>query len=111
MEPEVGDREVLGVERADDLGELLDRAAVGAVLARFGEPPTGSPGTEAVRLADGTEGLAAVVRALDADDLRISNLQLHAPTLDDVFLAKTGRHLEGAGAPVGQEPSPEAVTA
>ena len=27
MQPEVGDREVLGVERAHDLGELLDAAA------------------------------------------------------------------------------------
>jgi hypothetical protein len=25
------------------------------------------------------------------------NLQLHEPTLDDVFLTKTGRSLEGAG--------------
>ena len=30
-------------------------------------------------------------------DLRIANLEIHAPTLDDVFLAKTGRRLEGAG--------------
>jgi ABC-2 type transport system ATP-binding protein len=37
------------------------------------------------------------VRALDAADVRISHLQIHEPTLDDVFLAKTGRHLEGAG--------------
>jgi hypothetical protein len=29
--------------------------------------------------------------------VRISHLQIHDPTLDDVFLAKTGRHLEGAG--------------
>ena len=27
----------------------------------------------------------------------VADLQLHAPTLDDVFLAKTGRSLEGAG--------------
>jgi ABC-2 type transport system ATP-binding protein len=50
-----------------------------------------------VRLRDGGDDLAAVVRALDAEGLRIANLQLHTPTLDDVFLAKTGRHLEGAG--------------
>ena len=29
--------------------------------------------------------------------LEVANLHLHAPTLDDVFLAKTGRTLEGAG--------------
>ena len=37
------------------------------------------------------------MRALDAAGLALANLQLHAPSLDDVFLAKTGRSLEGAG--------------
>jgi ABC-2 type transport system ATP-binding protein len=37
------------------------------------------------------------VRTLDAEGLHIAHLQIHEPTLDDVFLAKTGRHLEGAG--------------
>ncbi len=41
--------------------------------------------------------LADVVRALDAEGIEVAHLQLHAPTLDDVFLAKTGRSLEGAG--------------
>ena len=27
----------------------------------------------------------------------MAHLELHAPTLDDVFLAKTGHSLEGAG--------------
>jgi len=35
-----------------------------------------------------------VVRALDGEGLRVSELNLHAPTLDDVFLMKTGRSLE-----------------
>ena len=35
--------------------------------------------------------------ALDAEGIRIGQLDLHAPSLDDVFLAKTGRRLEGAG--------------
>ena len=30
-------------------------------------------------------------------DLHVATLQLHEPSLDDVFLAKTGRKLEGAG--------------
>jgi hypothetical protein len=29
----------------------------------------------------------------------VADFRLHAPTLDDVFLAKTGRKLEGAEAP------------
>jgi ABC-2 type transport system ATP-binding protein len=68
---------------------------VAAVLARFGEPVPSAKGA-AVRLA-GDADLATVVRALDAEELQVENLQLHQPSLDDVFLAKTGRSLEGAG--------------
>jgi ABC-2 type transport system ATP-binding protein len=69
---------------------------VASVLLRFGEPVP-SPKGIAVRLRSGDTELAEVVRALDAEDLRIEHLQLHQPSLDDVFLAKTGRSLEGAG--------------
>jgi ABC-2 type transport system ATP-binding protein len=72
-----------------------DLVAIAEVLSRFGEPTQGSPGAVAVRL-DGQGGLADVVRALDAAGLSVEHLQLDAPTLDDVFLAKTGRTLEGA---------------
>jgi ABC-2 type transport system ATP-binding protein len=68
-----------------------------AVLARFGEEVSASPKGAAVRLSGGDAQLADVVRALDSESIRVEQLQLHAPTLDDVFLAKTGRHLEGAG--------------
>jgi ABC-2 type transport system ATP-binding protein len=71
-----------------------DRAA--AILARFGEPVASVRGV-AVRLRAGQADLADVVRALDAEDLAAGQLQLHQPSLDDVFLAKTGRSLEGAG--------------
>jgi ABC-2 type transport system ATP-binding protein len=66
-----------------------------AILARFGEPSHSSKGG-AVRLASGGGDLAAVVRALDAEHVRIEQLQVHQPSLDDVFLAKTGRSLEGS---------------
>jgi ABC-2 type transport system ATP-binding protein len=48
-----------------------------------------------VRLAAGAEQLADVVRALDADGIEVAELQLHQPSLDDVFLQQTGRSLEG----------------
>jgi ABC-2 type transport system ATP-binding protein len=72
----------------------LDRAA--EVLARFGELVTSTKGA-AVRLKGGESDLADVVRALDSEGLKVEHLQLHQPSLDDVFLAKTGRSLEGAG--------------
>ena len=67
-----------------------------AVLSRFGEPLPVTNGSAAVRLTDGTEELADVVRGLDGEGIKVADLQVHAPTLDDVFLAKTGRSLEGA---------------
>jgi ABC-2 type transport system ATP-binding protein len=75
--------------------DRADRDALAGVLARFGAPVAASPGAAAVRLESG-EDLVAVVRALDAAHLRIADLQLHQPSLDDVFLAKTGRKLDAA---------------
>jgi ABC-2 type transport system ATP-binding protein len=78
--------------------ERAQRAAVAEVLSRFGEPAQASPDGVAVRI-EGEAELAPIVRALDAEELHVEKLQLHAPTLDDVFLAKTGRSLEGAEEP------------
>jgi ABC-2 type transport system ATP-binding protein len=74
-----------------------DRDAALAVLERFGEQCGGSVKGIAVRLHRGDEGLADVVRALDSAGVTVADLRVHQPTLDDVFLAKTGRSLEGAG--------------
>ena len=49
-----------------------------------------------MRLGDGL-GMADVIRAMDASGIVAADVELRAPTLDDVFLAKTGRTLEGAG--------------
>jgi ABC-2 type transport system ATP-binding protein len=83
-----------------------EKGSVAAVLERFGNPTKGfSPGTVAVQLASSDGNLADIVRALDHEGLRIAHLQVHEPTLDDVFLEKTGRHLEGA-ADVALQPEP-----
>jgi ABC-2 type transport system ATP-binding protein len=81
------------------------------VLTRFGEPADSSPKGAAVRLIEGEAQLADVVRALDAEGIHMEHLQLHAPTLDDVFLAKTGRSLEGAAEEEEEEGEPEEVVA
>jgi ABC-2 type transport system ATP-binding protein len=67
------------------------------VLGRFGQLVPGVSAGVSVRLAPGDGDLATVVRALDAAGVKVDRLQLHEPTLDDVFLAKTGHSLEGAG--------------
>ena len=74
-----------------------ERAAVARALGRFGEEIPAQPGAVAVRLDHGAGDLADVVRALDAENLKVSNLRLDEPSLNDVFLEKTGRSLEGAG--------------
>jgi ABC-2 type transport system ATP-binding protein len=68
-----------------------------AVMERFGERVPASRDAVAVRLDGGAEQLTDIIRALDGDGLRVANIDLRAPSLDDVFLEKTGRHLEGAG--------------
>jgi len=78
--------------------EATDHERMREVLGRFGELAGGPPRGAAVRLAGGEAQLAEVVRALDAEGIAIEHLQLHAPSLDDVFLTKTGRSLEGAEA-------------
>jgi ABC-2 type transport system ATP-binding protein len=80
--------------------DRADRNAVAEVLRRFGSVVPAPPGAAAVRLESG-EDLVAVVRALDAADVAVADLQLHQPSLDDVFLAKTGRKLEAAEEPEG----------
>src|SRR5207253_4428216 len=88
------------------------RGAVVSVLERFGEQTTGyGPGSIAVQLTSSNGNLAEIVRALDAEGIVLSQLQIHEPTLDDVFLAKTGRHLEGAGDEEEQDPEQNLVPA
>ncbi len=74
-----------------------ERERLEQVLHRFGDAAAASQNAVAARLPEGVGDLAEIVRTLDAEGLKIADLRLHSPTLDDVFLAKTGRSLEGAG--------------
>jgi ABC-2 type transport system ATP-binding protein len=77
-----------------DAGEC---AIAATALEPFGEHVAPRvAGSIAVRLNSGADQLADIVRALDHANVAVANLALHEPTLDDVFLAKTGRSLEGA---------------
>jgi len=70
-----------------------ERGRIAALLAQYGEPLR--DGDLAVRLREGI-GLVDVVRGVDAAGVGLEDIELREPTLDDVFLAKTGRTLEGA---------------
>ena len=67
------------------------------ILLRFGTAVPAARGMLSVRLNEGIDELAAIVRSFDSAGIELASLGLNEPTLDDVFLAKTGRHLEGAG--------------
>ncbi len=75
-------------ERKEDL------TRVEGALARFGESVRGAPDAVAIRLFESRPPLAEIIRSLDSSGIPLANLVLHAPSLDDVFLAKTGRSLE-----------------
>ena len=91
--------------------DAADRERLAEVLLRFGDRAGTSVKGVSVRLNGGDSELASVVRALDAENIAVENLQLHAPSLDDVFLAKTGRSLEGAGEEEEEADEPEPVPA
>jgi ABC-2 type transport system ATP-binding protein len=69
----------------------------GEVLSRFGRQLPSKDGAVLVELEGGATGVAPVVRALDEAGLAVESLDLVEPTLDDVFVDKTGYHLEGSG--------------
>ena len=89
LKAEIGRPSIHVIPRQED-----DRAQIQELLGRFGEK-LGGERDLAVRLGDGL-GMADVIRAMDASGIVAADVELRAPTLDDVFLAKTGRTLEGA---------------
>jgi ABC-2 type transport system ATP-binding protein len=75
------------------LADPAQRPAAQATLERMGTPLPGSARTVAIRMPSGAGGLAPAVRALDEAGVIVAHLDLAEPSLDDVFLAKTGRSL------------------
>ena len=49
-----------------------------------------------IMVKDGASIMVQVVRSLDAENVAVTNMALRQPTLDDVFLALTGRTAEEA---------------
>ncbi len=81
------------VEVVPEVSSDLDRLR--SLLGRFGAATAARPGASAVQI-NGHGDLPAVIRLLDAESLRAAEIKLHQPSLDDVFLAKTGHTLEGS---------------
>lgn len=67
------------------------------VVGRFGECMHADNGLVSVSLRRGAADVAPIVTALHEAGLTVESLEVVEPTLDDVFLATTGRTLEGSG--------------
>jgi ABC-2 type transport system ATP-binding protein len=67
-----------------------------AAVAGLGEPRAEALGGVCIGLPDGAAEMAGVVRALDEAGVTVERVELHQPSLDDVFADATGRRLEGA---------------
>ena len=65
------------------------------VLIRFGRPLPARDGMLMVELEPGSE-VGRIVVALNEAGMDVESLDLVQPTLDDVFVQKTGQHLEGS---------------
>jgi ABC-2 type transport system ATP-binding protein len=100
LKADVG-RPHLEIRVADDCVESARE-----VLARFGEMLPDKDGALLLTLEQGPEQVGPIVRALDDEALVVHSLDVIQPTLDDVFVEKTGRHLEGAEQPEAEEPEP-----
>jgi ABC-2 type transport system ATP-binding protein len=85
--------------------DRADTAAAAEALAGLGRgDPTIDPETGSIRIPvaeDGATALADSIRRLDERSIALADVALHRPTLDDVFLALTGRAAED-----GTEPEP-----
>ena len=83
---------------------LTDRtqsAAAGEVLSTFGDGKLQideKAGQLSLPVVDGTAILPELVRRLDARGITLYDVTLRPPTLDDVFMALTGRPVTEAGA-------------
>ena len=72
------------------------------IVARFGKPLPAKDGKVLVELAGGATEIAPVVVALDEGGIAVESLELVQPSLDDVFVAKTGYHLEAEEEETGE---------
>ncbi|MEL7207708.1 MAG: ATP-binding cassette domain-containing protein [Actinomycetota bacterium] len=73
-----------------------DEQAARDAIAGLGEARPDREGGICIGLPGGASEMAPVVRALDGAGVEVLHIDLHRPTLDDVFADATGRRLEGA---------------
>ena len=82
------------------------RASIEVLAPMADERPTTENGIVIVPLRHRRGSIAEAVRRLDERDVAIEDIALRRPTLDDVFVAKTGYHLEAEEDDTGEQEIP-----
>jgi ABC-2 type transport system ATP-binding protein len=92
-------------------GSVAEAEAICSQLGRLLPPKDGK--RVLVEVENGAADIPRVVRALDDAGIAVESLELVRPTLDDVFVAKTGYHLEAEteGEDEDEQPEPAKVEA
>jgi ABC-2 type transport system ATP-binding protein len=75
-----------------EAGSIAEAEVVCAQIGKLLPPVDGR--TILIEVENGAADIPRVVRALDDAGIGVGSLELVQPTLDDVFVAKTGYHLE-----------------
>ena len=88
-----GDRIEAHPRRRDQANAVAEQIGIALGTPAVVEADTGKVSAP---VSDGTHSLAAIVRNLDAAGLVVDDLGVRRPTLDEVFLALTGRPSEDA---------------
>jgi ABC-2 type transport system ATP-binding protein len=82
-------------------GSIAEAERISAGVGKLLPPTDGR--TLLVEVENGAGDIPRLVRALDDAGIEVGSLELVKPTLDDVFVAKTGYHLEREGEEEGIE--------
>ncbi|GAA3769836.1 ATP-binding cassette domain-containing protein [Plantactinospora mayteni] len=83
-----GDVVLVAIEgSAEDAGKVLETESYVTKLE------TSDEGALRLYVNDGARDMPQILRALDGAGIALSSIELHRPSLDDVFLTKTGRSL------------------
>lgn len=94
------DTVVLQVETDQDDAVAAVRHRLGDLL--LADAVTAHPAGVSLSVPDAGRAIPELLRRLDGDGLRVTGLQMSRPSLDDVFLQHTGRHIraESANQPI-----------
>jgi oleandomycin transport system ATP-binding protein len=80
-----------------DLRVEAGAADVDSLLSGYGQVVRGGGDLVSISLTDEQSDVTAIIKTLADAGATVRSLDLVRPSLEDVFIAKTGRRLEGAG--------------